>query len=198
MENLQEELISALRKHWIPAILALLALIFFVYGMISFLGKTNSPEVAFDTEPSSKSEAQIAVDVEGAVVNPGVYRLKPDSLLQDALIAAGGASEDADRDWMQKNLNLASKLTAGQKIYIAKQGETGTITLIQDVEGNSSGLININSASESELDSLSGVGPVTSRKIIAGRPYASINELVEKKIVGQATFDKIKDKITAQ
>lgn len=198
MENLQEELISALKKHWIPALLAVLALMFFVYGMISFLGKTSSPEITFDTESSNQSEAQIAVDVEGAVVNPGVYKLNPDSLLQDALIAAGGASEEADRDWMQKNLNLASKLTAGQKIYIAKQGETGTITLIQDVESNSSGLININSASESELDSLPGVGPVTTDKIIAGRPYASINELVEKKIVGQATFDKIKEKITAQ
>ena len=198
MENLEEDLISALRKHWIPAILGILALIFFVYGMISFLGNSASPEVTFETDTSSQETAQAAVDIEGAVVNPGVYKLKPGSLLQDALIAAGGASEQADREWMQKNLNLASKLVDGQKIYIPKRGETGTFTVIQGVEGNSTALININSASQSQLDSLPGVGPVTSEKIISNRPYSSINELLEKKIVGQVTFDKIKDKITAQ
>jgi competence protein ComEA len=59
-----------------------------------------------------------------------------------------------------------------------------------------SGVININSATESELDKLSGVGPVTAQKIIDGRPYSNLSDLVAKKILTQKAFDKIKDQIS--
>ncbi|OGH02188.1 MAG: hypothetical protein A2798_03610 [Candidatus Levybacteria bacterium RIFCSPHIGHO2_01_FULL_37_17] len=196
MEDLQEQLAPIFKRFWLPIVLALIALMFFAYGMISLLSKSSTPQVRFETVESLQAEAEIAVDIEGAVVKPGVYKLKSGSIVQEALIAAGGASEDADREWMAKNLNLALKLTNGQKIYIPKLGETGTISVIQDVESNSTALININTASSSELDTLPGIGPVTSTKIIDNRPYNSINDLLDKKIVGQSTFEKIKDKIT--
>jgi competence protein ComEA len=59
------------------------------------------------------------------------------------------------------------------------------------------GQININSASEKELDNLPAIGAVTAQKIIAGRPYGSVEELLQKKIVGKKAFEQIKDKIMA-
>ena len=65
-----------------------------------------------------------------------------------------------------------------------------------DVIGLTTGLININSASQTELEALPGVGPVTAGKIIDGRPYQTLEELKSKKAVGNALFEKIKDKLT--
>lgn len=196
-----EQIISLLKKYWLPVLLALLGLIFFIYGMIVLLGTSNQPqEDKFDT--SAQPEAPIpikliAIDIEGQVVNPGVYKLKQGSLIQDALVSSGGLSSDADRDWVAKNLNLAAKLTDGQKIYVPSRGE-GLSTSVLGSQSQASGLINVNSANETELDALPSIGPVTAQKIISQRPYATINELLDKKVVSQKIFDKIKDKIIAQ
>ena len=90
-------------------------------------------------------------------------------------------------------------MTDGLKIYIPRDGEEVQQVQAQ-AENNTSGtdLININSASGTELESLAGVGVVTAQKIIDGRPYGSVEELLDKKIVGNATFEKIKTSISIQ
>ncbi|PIR79829.1 MAG: hypothetical protein COU25_03315 [Candidatus Levybacteria bacterium CG10_big_fil_rev_8_21_14_0_10_35_13] len=189
------------KKYWLPVILACAGLIFFIYGLISLLGTTQkSSDIKFETNSKAlETENQIAVDIEGEVVSPGVYELKQSSIVQDALIASGGLTGQADREWVSKNLNLALKLSDGQKIYIPKQGETASNSILglSSSEG-SADLININSASESELDKLPGIGPVTAGKIISQRPYSTIDDLLTKKAVSQKVFDQIKDKIIAQ
>ncbi len=136
---------------------------------------------------------KIAVDVSGGVINPGLYQFSEGSRVQDGLAAAGGLSESADREWVEKNLNLALKLKDSQKIYIPKQGEES----YADQGITQEGLININTASSGDLDVLPGIGPVTAQKVIDNRPYGSIDELLIKKAVSKATFEKIKDKISA-
>ena len=95
------------------------------------------------------------------------------------------------------------------KVYIPALGEISTpstntsvaVSSLVSEESTSefiSGLININSASESELDTLPKVGPATAKKIITSRPYANIEELVVKKVLGQKTYEGLKDKITAE
>ncbi|PIR78793.1 MAG: competence protein ComEA, partial [Candidatus Levybacteria bacterium CG10_big_fil_rev_8_21_14_0_10_36_30] len=131
---------------------------------------------------------------------PGVFRLPPDARVQDALIAAGGISAQADRNFIEKSLNLAQKLTDGAKIYIPRQGEVATSTklttgLSVDTSQSVRGQININSATLVQLDTLPGVGQVIGQKIIDNRPYSDISQLVSKKIVSQKTFDKLKDSI---
>ncbi len=110
--------------------------------------------------------------------------------VQDALIAAGGLSANADREWVIKNLNQAQKLVDAAKIYIPLVGEkTQTATI-------NTGLISLNNAAQAELESLEGIGPVTAKKIIDGRPYSSTEEICTRKIISKAVCDKIKEKIT--
>ena len=208
LELLSERIKPVLKKNWLPLSLAVLGLIFFAYGLIGFLGsasKTNemrfesNSQASIPTELGSKSKILISIDIEGAVVDPGVYRLNQGSIVQDALILAGGLSENADREFVAKNINLASKLTDGAKIYIPKTDEANyqPSSQVLGIGGGGGGEININLASAESLDSLPGVGPVTAEKIINNRPYATINDLLDKKVVSSKVFTQIKDRITA-
>ncbi|OGH06581.1 MAG: hypothetical protein A2171_01560, partial [Candidatus Levybacteria bacterium RBG_13_35_9] len=186
-----------LKKYWLPVILACLGLIFFLYGLISFIGASSlsqkSSDIKFETNSASVStENLIAVDIEGEVSKPGVYRLKQNSIIQDALVASGGLTALADREWVSRNLNLALKLSDGQKIYIPKQGETASGTALGLSVAGLTDLINVNLASENELDKLPGIGPVTAGKIISQRPYSTIEDLLSKKVISQKVFDQIK------
>ncbi|MDO8429079.1 MAG: helix-hairpin-helix domain-containing protein [Candidatus Daviesbacteria bacterium] len=145
--------------------------------------------------PAVKGVAQysVKVDVSGAILNPGVYSLSGQDRVEEAIIAAGGITEDANYEYISKNLNMAQKVSDGMKIYLPFQDETGGATTPGSAEG---GLININSASASSLDSLPGVGPATSLKIISKRPYGGIEELITKKVVSRAIYEKIKDQIS--
>ena len=109
---------------------------------------------------------------------------------------AGGFNETANQEYISKYLNMAQKLSDGSKVYVPATGEempagggTGVIA------ATSQSKININTASESELDSLSGVGPVTASKIISARPYQQVEDLLSKKIVSKSVFEKIKDQL---
>lgn len=133
----------------------------------------------------------IKIDIEGAVERPGVYEMTNDSRTQDVLITAGGLTAKANRKYVSENINLSQKIYDGQKIFIPETNSSNSSNLT-----NLSNLISLNQATEQELDSLPGIGLVTARKIISARPYQSISELLEKHLINQATFTKIKDKIS--
>lgn len=155
----------------------------------------------------------ISVDVEGAIMHPGMIRLGAGSRVEDAIAASGGFKKDADLEYVELKINRAMKLTDGMKIYIPRLGENGTSHIpysVQRSEGTSyninplsrsgsssqNGLVSINSASQSELDQLPGVGPVTAAKIIDNRPYMSLDELVTKKAIGASLFEKLKNMLS--
>jgi competence protein ComEA len=202
-----QELISKylpiIKRNWLPLSLGILGMMFFACGLIGLFSanKATSEDIVFEASSSAKQNSEIntiSVDVEGAVVKPGVYKLPQESRIQDGLVAAGGLSAQADRKYIAKNLNLATKLTDGAKVYVPIIGEAVNGVSVPNA---SSGVaidasININTSSESLLDELPGVGPVTAQKIIAGRPYNSINDLLDKKVVNTKVFNQIKDKIT--
>jgi competence protein ComEA len=163
--------------------------------LISQNKKVEEPEFVVEKD-SGRGQSDdgvkiIIVDVAGAVEKPGVYKLPNNSRTADALISAGGLSAAADREAVSKTINLAQKLTDGSKIYIPSINESNSFN-----QSNKSNLININFASLLELDSLEGVGPVTAQKIIDNRPYQNISDLVTKKVLGKAMFEKIKDKLS--
>jgi len=208
-ENLKDRVSNFIRKNLFVVILASLGMIFFVYGLIGLLGQaSNSEDIAIESSAQEKparnasqgdageTTETITVDVEGAVVKPGVYSINANARVKDALIAASGLGNDADRDWVAKSLNMAAKVSDGSKIYIPRFGESVQATVLSSGIAGNTGAINLNSASSQELDSLSGIGPVTAEKIISGRPYSSINDLLEKKVVSEKVFNQIKDKIS--
>lgn len=196
-----------LKYQWvlIPGILGVSFLILALIVIVRL--PHDKTDVSFENSASASAEISIHVDVEGEVENPGLYTVKNGSRVEEALVAAGGFSADADRDWAAKRLNRAKILTDGDKIYIpsteetdnnqqtTNNTETGTAGYVPGVSAKS---VNINSASEAELDTLPGVGAVTSKKIALGRPYDTIDDLLTKKIVGKSLFEKIKDLITAE
>ncbi len=195
-------------------IFLLLGLILIGFGVLAYKtdiflsGDTvevlNNTTAGQDIGPVSSSE--IVVEISGSVENPGVFKMKVGDRIDDVLIVSGGLSATADRDWVEKNINRASKLVDGQKIYIYSQSEvmiakeSDGIKLYQGVLGtngeNLSNLVNINTASQTKLEKLNGIGPVYAQKIIDGRIYSNVEELVSKGVISQKVFDKIKNEIT--
>ena len=151
---------------------------------------------ATEVQSNKVIKQQITVDVEGAVNKPGVYRLDLGARVGDLVATAGGMTADADTKWIEMNLNRAGKLTDGAKFYIPYKSEILNPKFQINSNSQISNLININTGSQAELESLPGVGPVTAGKIINSRPYGDINELLEKKIVGQKVWGQIKDAIS--
>lgn len=215
IEQLKERYGPFLKEHSLAVVLGILGFSLVGYGLIQLLvTRSDSSEITFQSAQqqlvSEKKTAQkaIIVDVEGAVLRPGIHKLPAESRVQDALIAAGGMSAHADRAKVSRGMNLAAKVVDGGKIYIpfegesvsgsGEQGGTGGAGLEQGLLGSQTGLVNINTASETELDGLSGVGPSTAQKIIGARPYSSVEELLSKKAVGKSVFEKIREKVTVQ
>lgn len=133
----------------------------------------------------------IYVDVGGAVVSPGVYKLPAKSRLKDALIASGGYAVDADRAYTEKVFNLAEVISDGQKIFVPRFSDTPPLPGYSEANLGDK-LININTASASELDTLEGIGSVRAENIVKNRPYKTIEELVSKKVITQTIFEKNK------
>jgi len=151
------------------------------------------------TEAQNKS-LEIVVEISGEVEKPGVYRLGNGSRVEDLLIAAGGLSVNADRVWVEQNLNRAAKLSDGQKVFIPSKESITSSTSITGINAGGGGqnvLININTADAKTLDSLPGIGPAYAQSIVEHRPYSTAQELVSKGALNQSTYEKIKDKITA-
>lgn len=211
MDSLSEKVFEFLynipKSYYLPIVLAGAGLICLCIGLMQLSNSHNQPNsqpTAAEESPKASSSAitfGIQVDVEGAVVHPGVYKLPQNARVQDALIAGGGLSGAADREVVAKSLNLAAKLTDGVKIYVPKVGETqvlgsSTMEINPSATSGQAGLININSASLDQLDSLPGIGPVTAQKIINARPFSSVDDMLAKKAVTNSVFQKIKDKIT--
>ena len=170
------------------------------------VGSDSSVEIIENTDTNK----EIVIEVGGAVEKPGVYRFESNARVNDALVSAGGLSATADRIWVEKYLNRASILTDGQKIYVpsldsardehlsassANQSDSNQ-TVSSPVLSHSSGMVNINTATLSELDTLPGIGQVYGGKITEQRPYSNIEELLSKKVIPQNTFEKIKNLIS--
>lgn len=137
----------------------------------------------------------LMVDVEGAVLRPGLVELPAGSRVADAVAAAGGYAPDADLAAAASQVNLAAVLRDGQQIVVPVHGATGTGT----GGGTTGGLVNLNSASAEALDALPGIGPVTVQKIVAARTeqaFSSLDELVTRKVLTKAQLDKIRDLVT--
>lgn len=164
----------------------------------------GSGDASPDDESSAKSSsaAEVYVDVDGAVVSPGVYRLKDGARVAQAIDAAGGLAPEAD----VTGLNRASKVVDGQKIHVPTVGEQQASIAEAGVDCGASassgvsgatGLVNINTASAAELQTLSGIGPSMAQSIIDERTkngaFSSVDDLMRVSGIGEKKLAKIKD-----
>lgn len=164
----------------------------------------------------TEADSMIIVDVDGAVVTPGVVELDAEARVYDAIERAGGLTSEADTQLVNK----AERLADGDKVFIPfkekdntvkNSGLAGVVTkktgksviaskTAGETADNSTGLININTADSSKLQQLKGVGPSTAEKIISYRQqqgdFKKIEDLMNVSGIGKKTFEALKDKIT--
>jgi len=141
----------------------------------------------------------------GEIKNPGIIKIEEGSRLIDAIEAAGGITENADIS----KVNLAYVVSDGQKIYIPSyldenienyiQDNIGDNIIIEDIYINKSNLVNINTAKQEELETLTGIGPSTALKIINYRQetgkFKTIEDIKNVPGIGDAKFEALKNEI---
>ncbi len=175
---------------------------FVLAGALVFVSRAPAGEVIV-LRPAPTT-APIAVHVIGAVPRPGLYTFLDGARVQDAIDAAGGLLAEADANL----LNLAELLEDGQQLdipYKAGSAPTEGPALpgsVTSTPASNSGedLININTATLEELDTLPGIGLTTAQKIIDYRtvngPFSTIEAIMNVSGIGPSTFEGIKDLIT--
>lgn len=169
----------------------------------------EGPAVAAASSTTA-APSEVVVHAAGAVVAPGLYRLTAPARVDDVVRAAGGLAADADGD----RLNLAAPVADGARVFVPRVG--GDVPAVSDPQGPSpaggggggaggggagaGGLVDLNTASEDELDTLPGVGPATASAIVAHReahgPFRSVDGLLDVRGIGEAKLDGIRDLVT--
>jgi competence protein ComEA len=145
------------------------------------------------------SVVAITVHVGGEVVNPGVYSLPPGARVVDAVTAAGGVTAKAELD----AINLAAPLVDAIQVLVPRKGVSPRRQpsgVASPVGPSGSLLVNINTASLTELDALPGVGPSTAKAIVDTREkkgsFASVDDLLDVPGIGPAKLAQIRDLVT--
>ena len=133
------------------------------------------------------------VDIQGAVVKPGIYKMNIGDRVQNLIDKAGGFVIEYDAKWVETNLNRAKKVSDGEKVYIPKINDPA---VAGQITNDKQGLVNINAANQAELEAIAGIGPATAMKIINGRPYQELTDLVARKIIGAKLYTQIKDQLS--
>lgn len=159
------------------------------------------PQVQLEpTVPATQGPAPVVVHVAGAVAKPGVYVLDDTSRITDAIAAAGGLTAEADAD----QLNLAALLVDGGQIRVPIEGEvlpSGGQSL-GTPSGAAAGPLDLNRASEGELETLPGIGPATAAAIVSWRddqgPFSSVDELLEVPGIGPAKLAALEELVTVR
>ncbi len=191
-------------------------LISFIIMGKSLMSSFNKPQITIENDEMSQTEEkesevieeadaeikEIAVDVVGEVTEPGLVILKEGARVIDAIGAAGGMLESADR----RLVNLARILKDEEQIYVPKIGENvSTEGYNNDRTGEGGQLskkLNINHATAAELESLNGIGEALSSRIIQYRSekgnFKDIKDIMKVSGIGEKKFDGFKDQITVK
>ncbi|MDQ3128264.1 MAG: helix-hairpin-helix domain-containing protein [Chloroflexota bacterium] len=206
---------------WVAAALGLATVLIGAAGLLVVSGGQGSVAVdgvgvtsngdasANPTVPGASGEVggELVVDVQGAVLRPGVVRLPAGARVADAIAAAGGYGPRVAVERVGQALNLAAALRDGDQVVVPSRDDPTIADTASPAVGGSgsssggSGPVDLNRATASELDALPGIGPVTAAKIIAARdeqPFASLDDLRTRKVLGAATLEKIKDLVVVR
>ena len=202
------------------AIVVAIGMIYFIYNKNQITDDVNlendilvSENVAKEKSLNTTEENEVIIHIIGSVKNPGIVRLKEGSRIEDAIEAAGGLTENADIS----RVNLAYVVDDGTKIKIpsSQEEDIGDEEIIDSGSGEniiieenttssnkSSQTININKATETELQTLPGIGASLASRIIDYRSqngkFGSIEEIKNVNGIGDSKFENIKDLISVK
>jgi competence protein ComEA len=201
-------------RNWLAGVLTVAGLGVAIALAVPLVQRPSPPPVRLvATPPASPTPlAEVQVHVTGAVLQPGLYALPAGSRVGDAVQAAGLA-EDADPD----ALNLAARLTDGQRLVVPRQGEPLPAPTAPSAPRASAGAgraasaapaprpdrpLNLNTATAEQLDALPGIGPAYAQRILDYRarngPFQSVQQLRDARLLPNATFERIKDLVVAE
>lgn len=163
----------------------------------------ETPDNIADTAENISADDKITVYVSGEVTSPGVVTLGKDSRIKDAVAACGDFTPLADKG----RINLAQKLTDGMQVNVPALTQNSQPTADNRAanapsaskDGSNAAMVNINTATKDELDTLPGVGPATAEKIIEYREtngyFKSIEDIKNVRGIGEAKFSKMQSRI---
>ena len=173
-------------------------------GSLVVAGGEPLPGASGDVALQPVGSAELVVEIVGAVTRPGVYRLPAGTRIGDLVDAAGGYSPRVDVDRASRDLNLAAVLADGDQVRVPSRDDAAAAVGTAGPAGSGGGaqpvgsgsLIDLNAATSAELETLPGIGPATAGKIIAAReeqPFTSVDELRSRGVLGEKTFEKVRD-----
>lgn len=192
-----DEVLEARRARWRIRVGAAVVLVLVAIGcavLVSALSDRSGAEVVSKGEPTASADfapSTIVVHVLGAVARAGVYELPHGARAIDAIAAAGGFADDADRG----HLNLARFLADGEQLLVPAEGEVPAgAGVVAD------GRVNLNTADRAALETLPRVGPALADRIIAWRqangPFTSVDDLLAVSGIGEKTLAGFRDLVT--
>jgi competence protein ComEA len=160
------------------------------------------------TATPTPTPGPIVVYVSGAVMAPGAFTLAPNARVVDAIVAAGGLRADAD----SAQVNQAQRLFDGVQVHVPVVGAAPSPAaglagllptptpagLVATIGGAATGLIDLNTATQAELETLPGIGASKAAAIIANRPYATVEDLDRVPGIGPSTLNQLRPLVTVQ
>ena len=198
MDWLKQQLLAALSGDQKVSRQLLIALAGVVCVVCLVLVATNKPaeppgefEISETLTPELQENLALYVHVVGEVENPGMYQLPMGARLVDAVFAAGGLTRQADHS----SVNLARELTDGEQVMVMAKGEQGSSFL-----AGKTGIVSLNRSSESELETLPGIGPALAARIVAWREanggFSKVEDLLKVSGIGDKLLAGLKDSVT--
>ena len=174
-------------------------------GSLVVAGGEPLPSGSGDVALQPGGHSDLVVEIVGAVTRPGVYRLPAGTRIGDLVDAAGGYNPRVDVDRASRDLNLAALLADGDQVRVPSRDDAAAAVASAGPAGpggvppaGSGGLVDLNAATSAELETLPGIGPATAGKIIAAReeqPFALVDELRSRGVLGEKTFEKVRDRL---
>jgi competence protein ComEA len=162
------------KKEWMLTLAACLT-------CLGLTGMSVVPKLSLNHIEIKQTQTDITIAISGEVLNPGTYLLPWGASLEEAVVAAGGFTDEADKNLV----NLAAPLDAGEAIFVpGHMSETGLER------------ISINSAPASQLESLPRIGPKMAHRIIENRPFNTLDDLLKVKGIGNKTLEGLRGFVT--
>jgi competence protein ComEA len=171
------------------------------------LESSSGPNASSPT--AADSAIEVVAEIVGAVQKPGVYRLASGSRMADLVRLAGGYGPRVDTDRAEQELNLAATVKDGDHVRVPSRDDpaapspaAGGAPGAGAGGGGTAGAatpVDLNRATQAELEALPGIGPATAQKIIAAReeaPFTTVDELRSRGVLGEKTFLKLRDLLT--